>query len=434
VREQLVRGLRACVWFAAGCIALAPDTAPAGGFQVSAGSPDWAANAFAGMAAKGYDASTAWTNPAAMTRLSGSELEGGLNAIMPDIEFTGENRVGPFTTPGSTGGNAAIAGVTASFAGVWSASPDLKFGVSLEDPFGQRLNYPFNWVGRYQSLVSSATDIELGLVAAYRIDRHLSIGGGPIIDYFQTRLTSAIDIDPTSGPTNDPIADIHGHDWSAGYHLGALYETDWPLRFGVDYRSRITEPVGGSQSVSVPPLLPPSIAGPLAAANTDVQTDVTLPDVLTLSAVWDVDAQWSALATVQWTDWSLLQQLSIVGANGQTTTLPLLLHSSWLGALGANYRPVWAPGLMLQAGLAFDESAATDATRSPELPGRDTIKLGLGFSYAILPNAQLQFAFLRDFGIGPNAINYSANPMAGVLSGSYTTNDNLVSLGATWRF
>lgn len=209
------------------------------------------------------------------------------------------------------------------------------------------------------------------------------------------------------------------------------------MRFGVDYWSRNTEPAGGSQSVSVSPLLAilsPATAGLLAAQNTDVQTRVALPDVLTLSAVWDVNAERSALATFQWTDWSLLQQLSIVGANSQTTTLPLSLHGTWLGALGANYRPAWAPGLMLQAGLAFDESATTDATRSPELPGRDTVKLGLGFSYAIPPNAQLQFAFLRDFGIGPNVINYSANPIAGVLSGTYTTNANVVSLGATWRF
>ena len=42
------------------------------GFQVRAGSPDWTANAFAGMAAKGYDASTAWSNPAAMTLLPDS--------------------------------------------------------------------------------------------------------------------------------------------------------------------------------------------------------------------------------------------------------------------------------------------------------------------------------------------------------------------------
>ena len=175
-------GLRTGIWLATGYMGLLPEVAVAAGFQVRTGSPDWTANAFAGMAAKGYDASTAWSNPAAMTLLPDSELASGLNAIVPSARFNGENLVGPFPTPGQTGGNDATAAATASLAGVWSASQDLKFGFSLESPFGQRLSYPFDFVGRYQSLVSSVTDIELGMVAAYRINEHISIGGGPILD------------------------------------------------------------------------------------------------------------------------------------------------------------------------------------------------------------------------------------------------------------
>jgi long-chain fatty acid transport protein len=308
----------------------------------------------------------------------------------------------------------------------------------LESPFGQRLSYPFDFVGRYQSLVSSVTDIELGMVAAYRINEHISIGGGPIVDYFQTRLTSAINTGPTAALTGDPIADVHhAQDWSAGYHLGALYEFDSGLRTGIDYRSRIREQLEGEQSVSIPPLLAalsPPVAAQLAAANTNVHTSVTLPDVLTVSGVWDVSPEWSGLATLQWTDWSLLQQVSIIGVNGQTTTLPLQLRSTWLGSVGTNYRPGPIPGLMLQAGLGFDESVATDSTRTPRLPARSNIILGLGFTYEILPNASLQAAFLHEFGVGQNAISYSASPSAGVLIGSYDTSVTVISLGVNWRF
>ena len=135
MRNRFEPGLLIGIWLAIGCAALISESAHAAGFQVRAGSPDWAANAFAGMAAKGYDASTAWSNPAAMTLLGDDELEGGLNAIVPVVQFTGENLVGTVPTPGVSGGNAATAGVAASLAGVWSASPDLKFGFSVEDPF-----------------------------------------------------------------------------------------------------------------------------------------------------------------------------------------------------------------------------------------------------------------------------------------------------------
>jgi long-chain fatty acid transport protein len=423
------------IWL--GSAALAPGTATASGFQVRAGSPDWMANAFAGMAAKGYDASTAWTNPAAMSLLSDSQVSNSLNAIVPVTRFSGENLVSGIATSGNAGGNAAIAAAVPGLAGVWSAAPNVKFGFSVEVPFGQRLQYHSGFVGRYQSFVSSVADTELGLAAAYRIDEHLSIGGGPIVDYFHARLSNAINIGPTAALTGDPGANIHAHNWSAGYHLGTLYEFGSGLRTGVDYRSRIMEHLDGGQDISIPPTLAalsPATARLLAAGNTTVHTSVTLPDVLTLSGVWDLTPEWSGLVTLQWTHWSLLKQLSIVGDNGQTTTLPLRLRSTWLGSVGANYRPAAMPNLMLQAGIGFDESAVTDNTRSPRLPGRDTLILGLGFTYEIQPNASIQTAFLHDFGVGPDRINYSANATAGVLTGSYTTSASVIAVGVNWRF
>jgi long-chain fatty acid transport protein len=426
------------IWLAIGGTALLPEVADAAGFQVRAGSPDWIANAFAGMAAKGYDASTAWSNPAAMTLLRDNELAGGLNAIVPNTQFTGENLVGPLPTPGVTGGNASTAGAAASLAGVWSASEDLKLGFALTDPFGQRLSYPFDFVGRYQALVSSVTDIELGLVAAYRINEHISLGAGPIVDYFQARLTNAVNIGPLTALAGEPSADLHAHNWTAGYHLGALYEFDPQLRVGIDYRSRINEDLNGEQRISIPPLvatLSPPVAGLLEAENRRVNTSITLPDVLTTSGVWDINPEWTGLATAAWTDWSLLQKLSITSANGlTTTTVPLQLRNTWLGSLGANYRPATVPGLMLQAGLGFDESTGTDSTRSPRLPGRDLILFGVGFTYEILPNTSLQAAFLHEFGVGARGINYSSSPSAGTLIGSYSTSASVISLGLNLRF
>jgi long-chain fatty acid transport protein len=438
MRNRWQLGLVVGIWLAVGGTMFFPEIAGAAGFQVRAGSPDWIANAFAGMAAKGYDASTAWSNPAAMTLLRDNELAGGLNLILPNAQFTGENLVGSLPTPGVTGGKAGTPGPAASLAGVWSASTDLKLGFSLEDPFGQRQSYPFDWVGRYQALVSSVTDIELGLVAAYRIDEHLSLGAGPIVDYFQARLTNAVNIGPLTALAGEPSADLHAHNWTAGYHLGALYEFDPQLRAGIDYRSRINEDLEGEQRISIPPLVgtfSPTVAGLLEAGNGHAHTSITLPDVLTTSAVWDISPERTALATAAWTHWWVLQQLSITTDNGlTTTTVPLQLRDTWLGSLGANYRPATVPSLMLQAGLGFDESTGTESTRSPRLPGRDLVLLGVGFTYQIMPDASLQAAFLHEFGVGARGINYSSSPSAGTMIGSYSTSASVISVGLNFRF
>ena len=55
-------------WSLAAAAATLPvSAAMAAGFQLREGSPDWVANAFAGIAAKAYDAGTAWTNPAGVS-------------------------------------------------------------------------------------------------------------------------------------------------------------------------------------------------------------------------------------------------------------------------------------------------------------------------------------------------------------------------------
>ena len=421
----------------ASLVFLAPDAASANGFQIPTGSPDWTANAFAGTAAKGYDAGSAWTNPAAMTLLDSSELDAGLNVIIPHAEFNGSNVIGPTTTPGSTGGNAGQTGITPGIEGVWSATPRLKFGLAVEVPFGERTLYPSNFVGRYQAEVSSISDIEIGLSAAYRLTDHISLGAGPVLDSFQARLTNAINIGSVAALTGDPASDINGSDWAAGYHLGALYAFDEHVRVGLDYRSRINEGIAGKQSIFVPPTLAalsPTTAALLAAGNTDASAKTTLPDVLTLGFYADLTPEWSVMATAEWTHWSALQQLSVTGANGTSEALALRFHSTWFGSVGANYRPHWAPKLVLQAGIGFDESPVDNSTRSPRLPVQNEVPLGVGFTYTVLPSVSLQFAYLHAFGVGDGAVSFSNSPSAGTLVGSYATSVDVVSVGSKWIF
>jgi hypothetical protein len=68
------------------------------------GSTDWAANAFAGETAKAYDASTAYSNPAGMTRLNWNEADLSSTAVLPSSQFSGVNTIGGHITPGNLGG------------------------------------------------------------------------------------------------------------------------------------------------------------------------------------------------------------------------------------------------------------------------------------------------------------------------------------------
>jgi long-chain fatty acid transport protein len=241
------------------------------------------ANAFAGEAAKAYDASTAFSNPAGMTRLNWNETDLSFSVVAPSSNFTGTNTIGGRVTSGSQSGYAQPFIVPSIF-GVWNASPDLKFGIAVTAPFGARLAYSQNFVGKYQSVVSSLSDVQISLAAAYRINEHLSVGGGPVINFLSARFTQAVNLGPLSA-FGDPTSDFNGSSVGAGFALGALYEFDDSFRVGITYRSRIQPTISGTQSVAFSPAIgavSPATGAALSASTSPASSRVTLPDSLSL--------------------------------------------------------------------------------------------------------------------------------------------------------
>ncbi|MBV9655221.1 MAG: transporter [Acetobacteraceae bacterium] len=434
------RGWRACARASGTLAALAAGTwlgigdARASGFALREGSADWMANAFAGNTAKAYDASTAYNNPAGMVRLDQNELDASVNGIFPSIHFTGTNRVGPALTPGTTDGNLIEPAATAGTFGVWSYSPDLKFGFGATAPFGQRVDNPTDFVGRYQSLVSSITDISFQLSAAYRVTDRFSIGGGPVIDYFNTRLTQAQNIG-VNALTGDPVGNAYGDDVGIGFDIGAMYQIDEGTRAGINYRSRISHRVSGSQYVYVPPLLAigsPATAALLSRLDSSANADVTLPDNVSVGLYHDITPRWAVMSDLQWTHWSLLKEITVVPTSGApTTNLPQNWQSTWFVSIGTNYRVL--ENLMLQTGFSYDQSPVRDLYRTTRVPDSDRYNLGVGLTWSVLPNVNLQAAYLHTF-FASAPINSSASPSAGVIQGKYSVDANSVSLGATVKF
>jgi long-chain fatty acid transport protein len=405
-------------------------------FQLREGDPDWLANAFAGSAAKAYDAGTVWNNPAGMTLLDANEIDEALVYFDPGIRFNGEDLVNGLPVQGNNGGDGAPPAVTAGLEGMWNFSRDLKFGAALEAPFGLRTSYPNDFVGRYQALTSAISDFQLAFSAAYRLTPQLSIGGGPIVSYLRARLTQAVNVKAFFPNTGDPFVDIHGDAFSAGYHLGALYEVDSGLRFGIDYKSRQGYGVSGEQRVSLPAPIRANafFAAVLDTLNSDITTQVTLPDVLTMSGYYDINPDWAVMATVQWTHWSLIQYLDIETKTGVEST-PIGFNNTWMESVGANWRLPVVPRLMLQGGLLHDQGANTDATRGPRLPDEARIGVSGGFSYDLTSSMRLRVAYLHEFPSGSQNADYSNHfPNAGTLIGTFVNNADVVSAGITIKF
>lgn len=407
----------------------------AAGFGLREGAADWMANAFAGDTAKAYDAGTVYANPAGMMRLNLNEVDASVNYIDPSAHFTGYNQVGPNTyTAGSPGNNLVQDAATAGFFGVWSYAPNLKFGLSVTEPFGQRVSNPGDFVGRYQSLVSSITDVQLTLAAAYAITPELSVGVGPVVNYIHTRLTQAINTGPLAA-FGDPVADLRGEDTSAGFVASALYQYSPALRFGLSYRSRIQHDIDGGQRIFVPPGI--AAASPLAAAqllalSSSAKSQITLPDSVTGGAYYDIAPNLAVFADLQWTHWSVFNNLTVVATNGLSASVtPERFRSTVFAAAGFNFR--LTDQLMFQAGAGYDQSPVHDGNRTSRIPDYSRVLTGVGLSYTPIPNLTVTAAYLHLFA-GDAQIANSASATSGVLVGKYTDGDDSASLGVSFRF
>ena len=441
--------LRANLWAAlagaGGALVLTlPAALPAhaSGFGLREGSADWLGNAFAGGEAKAYDASTVWSNPAGMALLEDDEFDGAVSLIAPSTSFSGtaSNPLTAGNTSGVHGGNAIAPAAAGDAFGVLVLSPNWRVGFSLTAPFGERVSYPADFLGRYQSLVSSITDVNFGLAVSYKINDQLSVGGGPNFDYFQARLTQNLNVPVLSALTGqDPVASIHGNSLGVGYNLGALYRLDDATRIGIDYHSRIRHDISGAQSISIPAiysLFSPGTAALLAEANSRATTSITLPDSVGVGIYRQLTPAWAVLGSVEWTHWALFNTLNVTVTNGSgNTVLNENWRNTWYVGAGTNYQ--LTDRLMLQAGAAYDESPVTNENRTTRVPDADHYDIGCGAQYQLLPDARLELAYGHIFTPGGTIKNTaSTSPItpSGTISGRYAASDNSVTAGVNVTF
>ena len=445
------------------CAAAGVDGARANaGFALNDGLTDWTANAYAGEAAKAYDAGTAWTNPAGMVRLQGVEIDTSVNFIDPDLNFRGQDLVGGQPVSGPQSAHGIDPAISAGTAIVISLTRDLKLGFSAQSPFASRLNaVPADFVGRYQDTDSVPTVVQGLFSMAYAVNDHLSIGGGPYVSYFKDRQSHALDLNratvdgfPISlGPDGvDPIAQFRGDDLAVGYDLGLLYQFNDRVRVGVNYHSRVDHTLQGYQTIFVPPQV---LAGPLgrlvgaqlASQDYDANVSQTLPGWVDSSVYWQVTPTVALMANATWTDWSLFQNSRVnpdAAGIATTTNIQYNFRDTVTAGVGANWQATRR--LMLQTGLTFDQSPVDDRNRQASIPDGDRLEFGLGATYRVTRRTEVAIAYTHYFFIDSNNIDNSTGDVvnatalgpidlrAGTLVGHYDIQNNALSVGLKTTF
>jgi long-chain fatty acid transport protein len=369
----------------------------------------------AGGAAIAEDATTVYTNPAGLTRLSGENFSGAAQYFMTSASFSDYGSKDVFGSPlngGNTGDGSGNTFVPALYYSR-QLNDEMSFGFAINGSFGLSTDYARDWVGRYTAITTSIMALNINPSLGIKLNDAWSAGVGISAQRTQSTLSSAIDfgavclanLDPTTcaslgmpAPQSaDGFVELKGEDWGTGYNAGLLWsagssESSNATRLGMSYRSRVSYHLTGDASFAVPA---GAAAFNPAFTNTTVTIPLTLPEILSLSIYHDWSSTISVMADITRTRWSRFQKLEFQFANPAQPDQVIQKdwHDTTRYAIGFDYRhdASW----LLQGGVAYERSPIPDTRYDPSVPVGDMLWLSLGAQYRFSDARRLNFGWMR---------------------------------------
>ncbi len=395
--------------------------------------------ASAGYSARAQDASTAFTNPAGMTRLEGNQFLASGQLLWANTKFS----VDPGTAPGlGTNDGGYAVGWDGWFLGggafvSYSLSPDLKFGFASTGNFGAPLSYDNDWVGRYY--VQETTLLGLSFIPslAYKVSDKLSLSASLNAMYGIYKDKVAINnVDPQYG---DGQLKLDDNTWGWGGSLGLMYEFSPDTRLGLTWNSQIDLDFNAPFEFSS---LAPGIQQALQNAgllDATFKMGIKVPQQAMASLFTQVDDRWALLGSVGWQQWSKFGQV-LVGVddsnNPGSLTTNLDFKDTWHVALGAQYK--LSEPWLLNFGIAYD-SAFQKGDVSPLMPINSAWRFGVGGQQQLTKTSYWGVAAEYEYGGTLDTNMTGSTPVAlggrGDLVGSYgNVGTMFLSMYGNWTF
>ncbi|MCG9042229.1 OmpP1/FadL family transporter [Laribacter hongkongensis] len=388
------------------------STAAAAGFQLSEQSVTSLGRAHAGAGIMGDDLSAAFYNPAGMLLNKGTSVQAGIVAasVRPEYEGSSTNPI-LGTRSGTASGN-VLEWIPNGFM-VHEISPDLRLGLSMTAPFGLATDYDDNWIGNQAGISSSIKTVDINPSIGWQATPWLALGAGVSAQYANASLKQGI--------PGVQLGEVKAKGWAWGYNLGAMVSLSDSTRLGLAYRSKIDHKTDGFLDYTG---RHPSISG--GHTHESAKADVTVPEYITLSAMHEINPQWTVSGIVRWTNWSRLKSIDVVSQSDKLS-LENNWGDSWYYGVGADYRhnDQWT----FRGGLAYETTPVKSAEyRNPLIPDSDRGWVSLGASWKVNKQSQLDFSYSHLFAMGDSKTTYKG------LNGEFSVVADLIGVQYQYQF
>jgi long-chain fatty acid transport protein len=453
-RHAMPRPLEAGLALSIAALLAAPLTARAASFQLPTTSAAGWGRASAGGSLYPNDPTAAYNNPAAMVFFGASALQVTATGIRPSAEFHGSFR----DQQGNpvSGGNPNGFGKFEPFPNIAYVAPvndHFALGASLSVPFGLVSTYNPTWQGRYFGTKTSLQSVALSVSAAFKVNDEFAIGLGILGQRTKAQLNSVIDTTGAADAiTGAPLFTPQTADeqlnvnvkkkFAFGYFGGLAWKPTDRDTLGVSYHSRVKNTMKGDYRIyggdlgksliALAPALDPTLPtidthGDRASARLDT------PAYASVDWVHVFDPRFTLSATAQWTDWSSFSVLTLRSGGEQLVSLPQKYKDSWFYSLGGEYR--MSPAWTLRAGIGYDRTPTSIASRDPRIPDGSRRIVGVGVGYAPGTAMSFDLAYQHQF-VGDTPVHLKNQNLlgAGSMDGKFHDKGDVVSLTGTYQF
>lgn len=392
--------------------------------------------ASAGWAANAQDASTAFTNPAGMTRLDRSQLLVGAQPLIISSEFRSGDGTRVLGGGDDTGDASSVMPSLSGYY-VHSFNDRVKVGISSLSYFGLGIDYGNSWVGRYHIEQGDFITATLSPSVGYKVTDWLSVGA--MFNVVVAYLKSETGVNNIREQLGDGQVSLKDYEFGFGGGAGILIEPSKNTRIGVAYYSPVELTFEDNLQFDGLGRGLQALLGGLGLLDSDLKLKFTIPQWVMVSAYQQVTDDFALMANVGWQNWSQFGKVDI-GLQLDTDLIPasrsvtkdLNLKDTWHFAIGGQYRI--AKPWLLSAGFAYDTSPMSIENRSPALPLDRNFRYSGGIQYDWSQNLTLGLAYTFIDG-GSAKLDVQGGPVVGSLQGDYDPNSiNVVNVNLIYRF
>jgi long-chain fatty acid transport protein len=400
----------------AGLLASFAGSASASGFQLFQYNGASVGDANAGGAAIADDASTNFTNAAGLVRLKRPQIVVSANQVLTQNKFTGmSSLLGSGAVSNNGSGTIPSLHYGSPINDKWSV------GFSATVPFGNSSDFPSDGFQRLYATKSTIQTINLSPSLTYKFNDKFSFGAG-----FDAQRMSATLNQVVRPGVADIVNEASG--WGYGWHAGVLYQFTPATRVGLSYRSQVSQSLSGTSTLNSL-----TTGAPLAVSNA-LTTNITLPAMTTLSIYHDVTSKWALMASVNYTQWNSIQNITLNGlalaAPNNTATITQNYSNTWRASVGTAYaiNDKW----LVRAGVGYDQTPTNDAARIIRLPDNDRWLVAVGARFRITKQLALDMGWTHIFIKDASINNRSAT--AGSLTGNFKNSADVIGAQLTYDF